>query len=201
MKDIRNSVFYFVGKSLYVNITNCCPCRCDFCIRYLTDDMGTGDSLWLEHEPTLDEAKSYFDSIDEVKYATEIVFCGYGEPTERLDMMLELAKYMKEKTGLEIRLNTNGLSNFINKQSTEPRFKGIVDSISISLNQCNPAKYEALCHSKYGLDAFDEILKFTKEVKKYVPDVRMSVVSVITVEDIEACQEIAEGLGVPLRIR
>lgn len=200
MNETIGDVLYDYGRGLYANITNRCPCRCDFCIRNMTDSLGTADSLWLKREPTVDEVIDMLRTWDLSKY-DELVFCGYGEPTERLSDLLEIAKYVKKNTKLKIRINTNGLSNLINEKETEPLMDGIVDSISISLNQCDSKKYMELCHPDYGDEAFPEIINFTKNVQKYVPKVAMSIVSVIPKEDIHKCREIAEKLGVNLRIR
>lgn len=193
-------VLYDYGRGLYANITNRCPCRCEFCIRTMTDSLGSADSLWLKREPSTDEVIEMLDQWDLHQY-DELVFCGYGEPMERLDELLDIARYVKTNTHLKIRINTNGLSDLIHGRDTAPELAGLVDFISVSLNQCDTSKYEALCHPEYGSRAFEAILKFTKDVQKYVPGVAMSVVNVIPKEDIAACRAIAENLGVTLRVR
>ncbi len=201
MKYIGDVVYdYCTG--LYINMTNKCPCRCDFCIRNMTDSLGGADSLWLEEEPSADYVIELLKQWNLDRYE-EVVFCGYGEPTERMDTLLEIAKWVKENTKLKVRINTNGLGNLINGKRIEPAFKGIIDAISISLNQSDEEKYMKLCHPRFGLESFGAILDFTKEVKKYVPDVTMSVVDCgdLTREDIEKCRDITKGLDVKFRIR
>ncbi len=198
-------VFYDYGGGLYANMTNKCPCRCAFCIRDMVDSLGDADSLWLKREPTMNELMEMLKEQDLEKYR-EIVFCGYGEPTERLDCLFKVCDYVKNdpKLGgrLKTRLNTNGLSDFINKRPTAKEFEGKLDAISISLNAPTPEKYLELCRPKFGIRSFDEILRFTQEVKEYVPDVTMSVVSgSISSQDIEDCRKIAENLGVKFRVR
>ena len=198
-------VFYDYGGGLYANMTNKCPCRCAFCIRDMVDSLGDADSLWLKREPTMNELMEMLKEQDLEKYR-EIVFCGYGEPTERLDCLFKACDYVKNdpKLGgrLKTRLNTNGLSDFINKRPTAKEFEGKLDAISISLNAPTPEKYLELCRPKFGIRSFDEILRFTQEVKEYVPDVTMSVVSgSISSQDIEDCRKIAENLGVKFRVR
>ena len=198
-------VFYDYGGGLYANMTNKCPCRCAFCIREMVDSLGDADSLWLKREPTMNELMEMLKEQDLEKYR-EIVFCGYGEPTERLDCLFKVSDYVKNdpKLGgrLKTRLNTNGLSDFINKRPTAKEFEGKLDAISISLNAPTPEKYLELCRPKFGIRSFDEILRFTQEVKEYVPDVTMSVVSgSISSQDIEDCRKIAENLGVKFRVR
>ena len=198
-------VFYDYGGGLYVNMTNKCPCRCAFCIRDMVDTLGDADSLWLKREPSKEELMKMLKQQNLAAY-DEIVFCGYGEPTERLDCLLAVCDYVKNdpllKGRLKTRLNTNGLSDFINDRPTAREFSGRLDAISISLNAPTAEKYNELCRPKFGIQSFDEILRFTQEVKQYVPDVTMSVVSgSISSQDIEECRKTAAKLGVKFRVR
>ena len=198
-------VFYDYGGGLYVNMTNKCPCRCAFCIRDMVDSLGDADSLWLKREPSKEELMIMLKQQNLAAY-DEIVFCGYGEPTERLDCLLAVCDYVKNdpllKGRLKTRLNTNGLSDFINDRPTAREFSGRLDAISISLNAPTAEKYNELCRPKFGIQSFDEILRFTQEVKQYVPDVTMSVVSgSISSQDIEECRKTAAKLGVKFRVR
>ena len=198
-------VFYDYGGGLYVNMTNKCPCRCAFCIRDMVDSLGDADSLWLKREPSMDELMEMLKQQNLAAY-DEIVFCGYGEPTERLDCLTAICDYVKNdpllKGRLKMRLNTNGLSDFINNRPTACEFAGRLDAISISLNAPTAEKYNELCRPKFGIKSFDEILRFTKEVKQYVPDVTMSVVSgSISMQDVEDCYKTAAKLGVKFRVR
>ena len=195
------TITYEVDGALYVNITNRCSNRCDFCIRNNGDGAYGSDSLWLEREPSSDEI---FDSIckkNPERYS-ELVFCGYGEPTERLDVLLDVAKRVKENYLVKIRVNTNGQSSLIHKKDTAPMYKGLVDAVSISLNAPNAKDYDKVCHSVFGVVAFDGLLDFAKRVKEYVPSVALTVVDIaLTAEEIEECKKIAESVGVPLRVR
>ena len=195
-------VLYDYASGLYANLTNRCPCRCEFCIRTMVDSLGDADSLWLKREPAVDEVKELLKEWDLSKY-TELVFCGYGEPMERLDNVLDLCRYIKGTTNLKTRINTNGLSDLLHGRETTPELYGLVDAISISLNAASAEKYDALCHPKFGLESWPAILKFTENVKKYVPDITMSVVGgTIPKEDVEICRHIAqEQLGVKFRVR
>lgn len=195
-------VLYDYASGLYANLTNRCPCRCEFCIRDMTDSLGGADSLWLKREPSAAEVKELLDQWDLDLYE-ELVFCGYGEPTERLSDVLELCRYVKEKTRLKTRINTNGLSDLIHGRRTAPDLAGLVDAVSISLNAASAEKYVELCHPKFGLQSWPAIFMFTEEVKQYVPDVTMSIVGgTIPEEDVPVCRHIAEEqLGVKFRIR
>ena len=147
------NILYQVHNNLYVNLTNRCPCACTFCLRQTRDHMEESDSLWLEHEPTVEEVKEEFKKFDMTKF-DEVVFCGFGEPTERLDALLEVAKFVKETYQKPIRVNTNGQASLINKRDTAPEFKGLVDTISISLNTPNEQKYNELVRSIFGDKAY-----------------------------------------------
>lgn len=195
-------VFYEYGGGLYANLTNRCPCRCEFCIRDMVGALGGADSLWLRREPTLDEIKELLSEWDLSQF-DELVFCGYGEPTERLSDLLETARLAKELCpGIKVRINTNGLSDLINKRDTTGDLAGIIDAVSISLNAKGPEEYLALCHPRFGIGSFDAILDYTRRVKEVVPDVTMSIVGgTIPRQDERPCREIAESLGVKFRIR
>ncbi len=195
------TIVYKVKKGLYVNFTNRCPSNCTFCLRNDSDTVYGSEPLWLEREPSVKEVIEAIE-VEDLNAFNEIVFCGYGEPTERLEDLLEIAKYIKEKYNIKIRINTNGLSDLINKKDTTPMFEGVIDVISISLNTPNKEKYFELTRNKFGIDAFDSLLEFAKNAKKYVDKVILTTVSTtITKEEEEECQRIADRLGVDYRIR
>ena len=163
--------------------------------------MEESDSLWLEHEPSFNEVKAAFAAIDVTPY-DEIVFCGFGEPTERFDLLLEVARYIKDTFHKPVRLNTNGQGDLINGRSIAPELAGLIDTVSISLNTPDAEKYHELVRSKFGDAAFDAMLTFAKEAKKYVPNVVLSTVSTtLTAEEEARCQKICDDLGVTYRIR
>ena len=195
-------VLYDYASGLYVNMTNRCPCRCEFCIRDMVDSLGDADSLWLKREPTVEEVKEMLGQWKLSNY-TELVFCGYGEPMERLEDVLQLCRYVKETTPLKTRINTNGLSDLLHGRRTAPELSGLVDAISISLNAASAEKYDRLCHPKFGMEAWPAILRFTEDVKQHVPDVTMSVVGgTIPEQDVDICRQIAQTqLGVKFRVR
>ena len=193
---------YRVGNGLYVNLTNKCPCACTFCIRQNGDGVYGSDSLWLEREPTADEVCASIEA--NLGDCTELVFCGYGEPTERLDALLEVARRFRAvHPEVPIRVNTNGLSDLIAGEPTAHRFKGLVDTVSISLNAPTAEEYVALCRPKFGAAAYPALLKFAEEVKGFVKDVVLTVVGTadLTPEKEAACRRVASEHGVPLRVR
>lgn len=193
-------IVYTYENSVYMNITNRCPCSCVFCIRSNGDGLGSAESLWLKKDPTLDEIKAEIDEFDFSPY-DEVVFCGYGEPTQAIENLVAAAKYLKEKHGLKIRLNTNGLSDLINGRETAKELGEVVDSISISLNAPNAERYHEVSRSKFGEAAFPALLKFAEDCKKYIPQIKFTVVDVISEEEIAECKKIAEKMQIPLRVR
>lgn len=195
------TITYAGRNSIYVNITNRCPCSCVFCLRHNKDHVFNSDSLWLEREPTVEEICASIDGWDLDKY-DEIVFCGYGEPTERLDDLLKVAAYIKGRGNTKIRINTNGLADLIAGESTAHRLEGLIDTVSISLNATNKEDYFKSVRPKFGIESYDAMLKFAKDSTRYVPNVIMTVVDVVTSkEEQELCRKICESIGTTLRVR
>lgn len=196
------TISYEVGSNLYLNITNQCPCACTFCIRNHADGAYGSDPLWLEHDPSMEEIISDL-STRELSSYSEIVFCGYGEPTCRLDVLLETAQWLRTKLGdsTRLRINTNGLGDLINSRSIADDLCAVIDVISVSLNAGTKDEYMKVTRPKYN-NAFEAMQKFTADcVKNGSSEVVMSVVDVIPEEQITASREIAEKLGAKLRVR
>lgn len=199
MKKAMN-ITYEIGNKLYVNITNKCPCNCTFCIRNNGDGAYGSDSLWLEHEPSCDEIRNALDSRDLSKYV-EVIFCGYGEPTNHLDALKDAAKYLKTKQNCPpLRLNTNGLSDLINGCSTANELGVIFDTISISLNAGTESEYNAVTRPSFS-NAFEAMQKFTSDCVKTPARTVMTVVDVIPKSEIDASSELCKKLGAVLSVR
>lgn len=195
------TILYKVHNNLYVNLTNKCPCACTFCLRQTRDHMEDSGVLWLEKEPTVDEVIADFANFNMDDY-DEVVFCGFGEPTERIDVLLEVAAYVKKTYNKPTRINTNGLGNLVNDRDITPELKGLIDTVSISLNTPNKERYYELTRSKFGIGSFDAMIDFAREAVKYVPHVVMTTVSTtITKEEEAECQRICDNIGVKYRIR
>ena len=189
-------------RGIYVNLTNKCNCACTFCLRNMKE-MAEQSSLWLKEEPSVHEVKSLLDELP-WDMVSEIVFCGFGEPTCRIDAVVELLKYVKEThPEVKTRLNTNGLSDLMYGRSTAGDFAGgILDTISISLNASNKERYLELTRAKYGIESFDAMLRFAVECKEYVPNVVMTVVEKVeNQQEIDLCQKICDDRGLKLRVR
>lgn len=189
------------GIKVYVNATNRCPCACTFCERQ-TKKMTESNTLWLKREPTTEEIIDEFKRYP-LEHFQEVVFCGFGEPLERVDDLMQVADYLKSvRPELPLRVNTNGLANQIHQRDIIPSMKGRIDTVSISLNAPDKESYYHLTRSQFGEDSFDYVLDFAKECQKYLPHVVMSVVDhVISDEDIAQAQKICDEIGVTLRVR
>lgn len=195
------NILYEVYDNLYVNLTNRCPCDCTFCLRHDREEMNHSGSLWLEREPSVGEVIRELERFDMSRYK-EVVFCGFGEPTERLDDLIAIADYVKKSFHLPVRVNTNGLSDLIHQKDTAPLFEGHVDVISISLNTPDREEYLRLTRNKYGEEAYDALLLFAEHVKKFVPKVVLTTVeTTISRQEQEECRKICDRIGVIYRIR
>ncbi|WP_069998628.1 TIGR04100 family radical SAM protein [Cellulosilyticum sp. I15G10I2] len=194
------TILYTIHDSLYVNLTNKCPCACTFCVRQESDGVHGADNLWLNHEPSLKEVLEAFEKHDLDSYES-VVFCGYGEPLERLDVVIQVCEYIRAKSKVKIRLNTNGLADLIHGKETAPLLAGKIDEVSISLNAPNQQDYMNLVRPCFGEEAFPSLLKFGAECKKYIGDVTFTVVDLLNREQRSACEKIADEMQIKLRVR
>lgn len=195
------SIIYRYGNEYYINMTNRCPCRCVFCLRNTTPAIGDAETLWLDHEPTVDEVIDELRKVD-LSISDEIVFCGYGEPTVRFDDLKECARRIKEEFHKTVRVNTNGLGNLINGRDIVPEMEGVIDALSISLNASNEEEYLALSRPSFGPGSYKAMIDFTRESKKVVPNITMSIVGEsISPESEKECARIAAELGATFKVR
>ena len=192
-------ILYTYKNQVYANITNRCDCSCQFCIRSHKDSVGDADTLWFKREPTLEEIKQAMDAFDFTGY-DELVYCGYGEPTCALENLLASAAYAKEKYGIKVRLNTNGLANLFHKRNVVPELAKVVDSVSISLNAPTAEKYQEVTRPQFE-NAFPAMLEFASLAQETFRHTQLSIVDVLPKEEIEACQKIADERGIYLKIR
>lgn len=192
-------ILYTYENQVYANITNICDCRCRFCIRSHGDAVGDAVTLWHEEDPTLEEIQEAMNRFDFTGY-NELVYCGYGEPTCALEKLVNSAKYAKEAYGVSVRVNTNGLGNLYHEKDIVPILAEVIDSVSISLNAPTKEGYMDVTRPKFE-NAFEGMLKFTSECKEKIPKVKMSIVDVLSEEDIKASQQLADSIGVELKIR
>ncbi len=189
---------YILHNKIYINLTNKCSNRCDFCIRQ--GRKGMGDTpLWIEHEPTAEDVIAQLPlNLDD--FDDEVVFCGFGEPTYNLETLDEVASYLHcvDKT---TRINTNGQANLIYNGDVTELLTTACDVINVSLNECTAQKYQQHCHSVFGEKAFDALLQFADKCKALGGNVVFSVVDSIGEQDIAQCKILAKKHNIPLRIR
>lgn len=194
---------YILDNNMYINLTNLCTNDCIFCIRSLNDKVA-GSNLNLSSEKINPE-----DVISQIKEKMtsdikEIVFCGYGEPLIKLDLLKEIAAFVKKAyPNLPTRINTNGQANIIHKKNVTEELKGLIDKISVSLNSDNAKQYQQLSKSKFGEDAYEEIKTFAKLCAEAGIDTSLSIVTGYkdNIINVENCKKIAQDLGVKLRVR
>lgn len=186
---------YKIGDSLYINVTNRCNADCVFCDRKGEAVLhGYNLKMSKSEEP---EASEYIKQIGDPTKFKEIVFCGYGEPTIRWDIVKEIAKYVKDNGG-KTRINTDGHGNFINKRDITPEFEEIIDVVSISLNSTDADQYSKLM--RVSPQMHDEMIDFAKKASNY-SRVVMSIVGLSEVDTEEAKDFVVNKLGVEFRER
>lgn len=193
------TIAYQIRNSLYLNLTTRCTNSCVFCTR-LTSPIVQGYSLKLDREPTAEEV---WLSIDDPKKYDEVVFCGYGEPTLRLDVIKEVAKKLKA-AGARVRLNTNGHGNVINKRNILPELAGLIDEVSVSLNADSSEGYDKVCVPlpSFRNGIYEKVKEFIEEAKKYIPTVQATIVTHQEGVDETRCEDIAKKeFGVNYRPR
>jgi TatD DNase family protein len=188
-------IAYQIRDSLYLNITNRCTNRCTFCAKF-HDYTVKGHQLKLDHEPDYNEVIAAIG--DPTNYA-EVVFCGYGEPLLRLELVKQLATWLKQHQ-VRVRINTDGQANLVHKRNIIPELMGIVDELSISLNAQDARQYQQLCHSTFGEAGYTSVKEFIQLAAQSIPQVTASAVTVPGV-NIADCAQIATELGAKFRPR
>lgn len=206
---MANTLVYLLDGKIYINLTNKCTNDCIFCLRKDKDDV-VGQTLWLDHENST--AIDVIDQFENIKnknftphpsHITEVIFCGYGEPMLKLDVLKEVAKYIKDKyPDTQIRVNTNGHANFVYKRNVVPELKGLVDEFSVSLNGSTKEEYNELSQPKFD-EAYEEVKKFIASCANEKISVVASVVEGYKGRhlDLATCEQIAKGLGAKFRAR
>ena len=194
-------ITYIVDTGLYINMTNRCTCDCDFCERNFIDAVGNADSLWLDYEPSQEEILESITGHNLTLFS-ELVFCGFGEPMLRADDLFYVAQRIKQiMPTLPIRINTNGHANIIANRDITPNMSGIIDRLSISLNRADETSYMRHIRPVFGISSFNGVLEFIEKSRRYVPEIRLTVLDLLTPDEIEQCKKIADSLGVDFYVR
>lgn len=190
---------YWLGDRLYLNITNRCPNRCYFCIRNFADGVG-GFNLRLKREPAVSEVIKALEEVVNRRFWAEVVFCGFGEPTERLDCILEVSRWLKRYFNIQVRLDTNGQGYLLNegREVLRELKEAGVDKVSVSLNAHNEETYNAVCRPTFK-NAYKEVIRFIREAVGLL-ETEVTAVDIPQV-DLAKVEEIAESLGAVFRRR
>lgn len=200
VRDEKPRTVYWLDDKLYLNITNKCSNRCIFCFRNFK--RGVEDfTLKLNHEPSLEEVISELEDALRKRVWREVVFCGFGEPTERLDLLLMIASWIKKRYGsMMIRVNTNGHGIVLNKGRdvvAELKTAG-VEKVSVSLNAGDEETYDEICKPSFA-NAYTAVLEFIEKAK---PTLNVEVTAVTTPEiDIHKIETLAQQMNVKFRLR
>jgi TatD family-associated radical SAM protein len=193
---VQQQISYQIGNNLYLSITDRCTLECAFCPKTYGEMTVKGYDLTFDHRPTAEEVIA---SIDDPARYDEVVFCGYGEPTLRLNLLLEVARYIKQQGG-RVRVNTDGLCNLIHKQDTLPQFAECVDALSISLNAQNSEIYDVHCRPNLP-GSYEAMLEFLRRAPEYIAEVTATAIDGLEGVDIAACEAIAKSMNVKFRRR
>lgn len=192
-------ILYTYKNGVYVNLTNRCSCSCTFCVRNQQESVNGEESMWHEREPSLREVKKAMDAFDFAGF-DELIYCGYGEPTCALEVLVESAKYFRKKHNQKIRINTNGIGRLYHGYDILPELNEVADAYSVSLNAPEEKRYNELARPAFP-GAFQSMLSFAKDAKKAGKEVQFSVVTIISEEEIHRCQKLADELEIPLKVR
>jgi TatD DNase family protein len=194
--DQTKNIVYEAHGNLYLNITNRCNLKCRFCPKFNHHWIIDEHSLLLLHEPTVDEI---ITAAGDISAYNQVVFCGLGEPTLRLNIILEVAHNLKSR-GASIRLNTNGLANRENKKDITPELSECIDALSISLNAQDEIVYDYHCRPK-ELGAYYEMRDFITCATNSINDITLTAIDGLQGVDIHACEKIAKDYGVKFKKR
>lgn len=197
---MAKTLAYLLDGKIYINLTNRCTNSCIFCLRNDKDDV-CGKNMWLENESFT--ASEVIEQIEKFPLSEEITFCGYGEPLLKLDLLKEIAVYLKKTyPNIKLRINTNGHANFVHKKDVAQELTGLIDTISVSLNGCCEEEYDRLSQPSFK-NAYNEVKNFIKSCSN------AGINTIATVVDgykgqrlnIEECERIATELGAKFRVR
>ena len=193
---VTQQISYQIGNSLYLSINDRCTLECAFCPKTQGNLKVHDFDLTMDHRPEVGEIIAALG--DPARYE-QVVFCGYGEPTLRLKVLLEVAHYIKAHGG-RVRINTDGLANLVHKENVLPKLATCVDALSISMNAQDEAVYDRHCAPNLR-GSFAAMLAFLEEAPKFIPDVTATAIDGLDGVDIAACARMARKRGVRFRRR
>ncbi len=198
--DRSPSIVYWLGNSIYLNITNKCPNRCYFCFRRFKNGIKEF-KLKMEKVPTTKEVIEELQKVLNKNNWDEIVFCGFGEPLERLSLVLEVTRWVKKHSRKPVRVDTNGQGYLLNKGRDvvrELKDAG-VGKVSVSLNAQNKETYNEICKPTFE-NAYENVLEFIKRAKEAGLETEATAVTVSEIK-VTRVKEVAEKMGVKFLVR
>jgi TatD DNase family protein len=186
---------YELHGNCYINLTNQCTLRCSFCPKFNKQWDVQGYDLKLTSQPT---AVDILQAIGDPGRFQEVVFCGLGEPTMYLSVLLDVAEALHGQ--VRVRLNTDGLGNLVQGMDIIPDLAGKVDALSISLNAQSEAVYNRHCRPPQT-GTYPALLDFIESARKHFDDITLTAIDGLEGVDIDACRAIANSFGVKFRRR
>lgn len=192
----NDTLSYVIDSRLYLNITDRCTLVCEFCPKTKKSHEVKGYDLSLEQRP---ELADIIAAVGDPTRYDEVVFCGYGEPTLRLKVLLKVARYIKEQGG-KVRLNTDGLVNLVHKRNVLPEMEGLIDAISVSMNAQNETVYTRHCCPQLP-NSYEAMLAFLELAPTYIPQVTATAINGLDGVDVVGCEKLASQLGVNFKAR
>lgn len=191
-----DTLVYDIADSRYINLSDRCTLRCQFCPKTHEEFQVHEYNLKLKYRPT---AAQIISALGDPTQYKEIVFCGFGESTLRFKTLIEIANYVKDKGG-RVRVNTDGLANLVNKRNILPELAPCVDALCVSMNAQDEAIYNHHCQPLLN-GAYSAMLEFLADAPNYISDVTATAINGLEGVDIKACEKIASGLNVKFRRR
>ena len=192
----EQTISYTIGERLYLNITDRCTLRCAFCPKHNGSHSVHDYDLTLDHRPTQQEILA---AIDQPARYREVVFCGFGEPTLRLKVLLETSRHIRAGGG-RVRLNTDGLANLVHKRDVLPEMASCIDALSVSMNAQDPDVYDRHCRPTLA-GSYGAMLDFLGRAPRHITEVSASAIDGLDGVDIAGCARLADRLGVQFRRR
>ncbi len=190
------TITYPIRDALYLNITDRCTLECAFCPKTQGIKQVHDFDLTITQRP---EVTQIIEAIGNPAEYSEIVFCGYGEPTLRLKVLLEVAAWIKQQGG-NVRINTDGLANLVHKHNVLPEMQGKIDALSVSMNAQNEEVYNRHCQPQLS-GSFKAMLAFLRDAPDYIPHVTATAIHGLEGVEIAACEQLAKKCGVDFRQR
>jgi TatD family-associated radical SAM protein len=193
------AIAYRGGDAVYLNITNRCSCACAFCLREWTEGV-FGQNLILDHEPDIPDVTQAIELAFLEGSADEVVFCGFGEPTMRLDVVLAVTEWLRLRR-IRARLDTNGHGQLLNPDVDVPAGLAAagMSAVTVSLNAADPEAYDLICRPLFT-KAHRAVIRFAELCLQHGMETTLTAVASVDA-DLPGCEAIATALGASFRTR